>query len=271
MCPHCRAFITIKDKVCPYCGEAVAPRKFLPEGADLIAGIIPSMRFTTTLILLINFGLYIAASLYFMQHSDSESFWSLDTRTLVIFGAKWNPGLVHGQWWRLVTAGFMHVNVVHILMNSWVLFDLGTQVEEAYGTGRMLTIYFMATVLGFYASACWSPAVSAGASAGLFGFIGAMIALGVMHRSPMGAAIRGMYLRWAAYGLVFGMVSGFADNAAHLGGLAAGFGVAYLAGTPRLVAGVWDTFWRLAGWVCIGLTAFSFLKMYLWFAANPLR
>jgi rhomboid protease GluP len=212
----------------------------------------------------------MATTIYSMQHG-SESFWEVDVRTLVAFGAKWNYGLVNGQWWRLVTAGFLHGDVLHILMNSWVLFDLGAQVEEVYGPSRMLAIYFLSSVAGFYASAVWSPAVSVGASAALFGLIGAMIAVGVRHRTPMGAAIRGMYLRWALYGLVFGLVFSRIDNAAHVGGLAAGFGIGYVAETPGLVEGAKEVAWRVASWVCILLTGASFLKMYLWFTANPLR
>ena len=54
-----------------------------------------------------------------------------------------------GQWWRLVTAGFLHGGLFHILMNSWVLFDLGAQVEQVYGARRMLVFYFVSTVGGF--------------------------------------------------------------------------------------------------------------------------
>ena len=74
---------------------------------------------------------------------------NLDVRTLIMFGAKWNMGLAQGEYWRLVTAGFLHGGLIHILMNSWVLFDLGAQVEEIYGSSRMLVIYFVSTVGGF--------------------------------------------------------------------------------------------------------------------------
>jgi rhomboid protease GluP len=271
MCPNCRAFITVKDKICPYCNEPVAPKQEQADGSGMVGGFIPHVRFNTMIILLINFGLYMATTIYAMQGSGEASFMNLDVRTLVAFGAKWNVGIAHGEWWRLVTAGFLHGNILHILMNSWVLFDLGAQVEEVYGASRMLVIYFVSSVLGFVASDMWSPAISVGASAALFGLIGAMIALGVRHRNPMGAAIRGMYVRWAIYGLVFGMISGFTDNAAHIGGLAAGFVIGYLAGTPELRNGAKEVMWRVASWACILLTATSFLKMYLWFVANPLR
>src|SRR6266536_3009834 len=104
----------------------------------------------------------------------------------------------------------------------------------------------------------WSTAVSVGASAGLFGLVGAMIALGVRHRNAMGAAIRGMYLRGAIIGLAFGIVGNFhIDNAAHIGGLAAGFGIAYVAGTPGR-EGVMEKLWRAASWFCILMTVASF-------------
>jgi rhomboid protease GluP len=183
-------------------------------------------------------------------------------------GAKVGLLYLHGEWWRLVTAGFLHGGVFHILMNSWVLFDLGAQVEELYGSSRMLVIYFVSTVGGFYASAWWSPAISVGASAGLFGLVGAMIALGVRNRNAMGSAIRGMYLRGAVIGLAFGMIGAFhVDNAAHVGGLAAGFAIAYIAGSPGR-EGVVENVWRAASWFCILMTVASFLKMYLWFAAS---
>jgi rhomboid protease GluP len=269
MCPHCRAFITTKDRVCPYCNEAVAPRRVSgDDSSQLVGGFIPHFRFNTTIILLLNFGLYIATAIFSMRGGNGDAVMNLDIRSLVLFGAKWNVGLAQGEYWRLVTAGFLHGGLFHILMNSWVLFDLGAQVEELYGSSRMLVIYFLSTVGGFYASALWSPAISMGASAGLMGLVGAMIALGVRHRNAMGAAIRGMYIRGAVVCLAFGMIGAFhIDNAAHVGGLAAGFGVAYLAGSPGR-EGVAENLWRAASWLCILITAMSFLKMYLWFAAN---
>ena len=269
MCPHCRAFITNKDRVCPYCNEAVAPRQTRDDSSGLIGGFIPHFRFNTVIILLVNFGLYMATTLYSMRAGNPEAFMNLDVRTLILFGAKWNLGLIQGEWWRLVTAGFLHGGIIHILMNSWVLFDLGAQVEEVYGTSRMLVIYFLSTIFGYYASAQWSSSVSVGASAALFGLIGAMIALGVRHRSPMGTAIRGMYMRGAFYGLIFGLLPGFhIDNAAHIGGLVAGFGIGYLAGTPSLQNSLTEKLWRIASWSCIVMTVVSFLKMYLWFSQH---
>ena len=277
MCPHCRAFITTDDKVCPYCQEVVGPRAIDRRSpGEIMGGLIPHARFTTIIILLLNFGLYVATVLYSMRAGNEDAWLNIDGRTLLTFGAKlrYGGGMFLGQWWRLVTAGFLHGGLLHIAMNCWVLYDLGAQVEEVYGTSRMIVFYFAGTVLGFYASLWWSPVLSVGASAGLFGLIGAMIALGVGNRHPMGGAIRAHYMRWVVYMLIFGLLPGIrVDNAAHLGGLVAGFGIAYLADLPRLVADSRERFWRIAAWACVAITAFCFMKMFLWFrfAAEQLR
>jgi rhomboid protease GluP len=169
----------------------------------------------------------------------------------------------------LVTAGFLHGGLLHIAMNSWVLFDLGAQVEDVYGPSRLIVVYFLATVCGFLLSTFWTAALSVGASAGLMGLIGAMIALGVRNRhTAAGAAIHGMYIRWAVYILILGVLPGLhIDNAAHIGGLAAGFGVAWLAGTPRVETFWSERLWRAAAAACVVITGGCFLMMYLWFSS----
>src|SRR3954451_571265 len=133
MCPHCRAFIDTSDRVCPYCSESVAPRRAeTSSDATMLGGFIPQARFNTIVILLINTGLYIATAIYSMK-SGEGSLRTIDGQTLLLFGGKYGRAIVQGKWWRLVPAGFLHGGLLHILMNSWVLFDLGAQVEELYG------------------------------------------------------------------------------------------------------------------------------------------
>jgi rhomboid protease GluP len=275
MCPNCRAFITTDDKVCPYCDvrvEARAVDKRAP--ADVLGGLIPHARFTTMMILLVNVGMYIATVLYSM-HANGGGGTDLDSRTLIDFGAKYAPLIFDGQWWRLITAGFLHGGLLHIGMNMWVLFDLGVQVEETYGTSRYLVFYFVSTVCGFLASTWWpfgSP-LSVGASAGIFGLIGAMIALGVRDRSAYGAMVRSVYTRWAMYGLALGILPSlfgisFMDNAAHIGGITSGFVIAYLSGTPRF-SRTTETFWRAAAGISLAITALAFVEMFRWLVSVP--
>jgi membrane associated rhomboid family serine protease len=267
MCPHCRAFITDKDRVCPYCNEKVGARAVDRRNpGDLLGGLIPHARFVTSLLLTINVGMFLMTVLYSMR-SGNGSLLNVDGQTLAFFGDKFSYLIVRGEWWRLVTAGYLHGGLFHIFMNSWVLLDVGAMVEELYGPARMFVIYTVANIAGFYLSYLWSPVPSMGASAAIMGLIAAMIAYGMQHRSAVGDAIKGQYVRWVIWILVIGLLPGFnVDNAAHIGGLIAGFAIGYVAGTPRFEGSPLETLWKVAAGFCVLLTAGCFLEMYLSFA-----
>ena len=258
MCPQCRAFISSDDKVCPYCQTEVAPRVTTRRtSSDALGGMIPHARFTTVVIMLINTGLYIATGLASSRAGGSMS--EPDLRTLVDFGAKYAPEIAQGQWWRLITAGFLHGNLLHILMNMWVLFDLGAQVDDLVGTSRFLAIYLISNITGFTASLFFVPAPSLGASAAIFGLIGAMIGVGLRERGSRGSAIFRFYSRWAIYGIVLSFIPG-TDIAAHIGGLAGGFILGYLAGTPSFSPAI-ERVWQTVAGVTLGVTALAFVEM----------
>jgi rhomboid protease GluP len=266
MCPSCRAFITSSDRVCPYCNEPVGPTYVERMPDRKIGGLIPVAQYTTVLILLINAGLFIATQ------------WLSSTiginMALFAFGGKFGPSIWRDhEWWRLVTAGFLHGGVTHILMNSWALYQLGAQTEELFGTARYLAIYFCATVGGFWLSARMNQGLSIGSSAGIAGLIGAMIAFGVINRSTVGRMIRNFYLQSVVYLIAIGLLPGFnVDNWAHMGGLAAGFAVAYLAGTPIHSTRARESMWRVLAACCVVITAFCFVMVYTHFPAlNQLR
>ncbi len=268
MCPHCRAFITDKDRVCPYCNEKVGTRAIDRRSpGDLLGGLIPHARFVTTTLLTINVGMFLLTVIYSMRSGNGSALLGVDGRTLAYFGDKFNPAIQLGQWWRLVIAGFLHGGLFHIFMNSWVLMDVGAMVEEIYGPARMFVIYTLANIGGFYLSYLWSPVPSMGASAAIMGLIAAMIAFGMQHRSAIGDAIKGQYIRWVIWILIIGLLPGFnVDNAAHIGGLIVGFAVGYLAGTPRYEGAPIEKLWKVAAAFCVLLTAGCFFEMYLSFS-----
>src|SRR4051794_433407 len=94
MCPHCRAFITTKDRVCPYCNESVAPPQVerSTNSGQIFGGLIPNAGYLTILILLINTGLYLATGVYSMK-SGRGSILDPDVQTLFAFGAKYGPAI----------------------------------------------------------------------------------------------------------------------------------------------------------------------------------
>jgi rhomboid protease GluP len=258
MCPNCRAFVTSSDRTCPYCTQAIGPRAIdVRRPAEILGGLIPHAHFTTILILVINFGLFFG-----MMLGDSNAIFAA--------GAKIGPQIFQEhEYWRLVTAGFLHGGWLHILMNSWVLYDLGAQTEQVYGTPRFLVVYFAGTVGGFYLSAVENPLVpSLGSSAGIMGLIGAMIAFGVANRSTIGRAIRNTYGRWVVYIIAFGLIPGLnVDNWAHIGGLAAGFVIGYGAGTPIRSSPAREGMWRSLAALCVLLTMWSFYLAWRNFAS----
>jgi rhomboid protease GluP len=264
MCPHCRAFITTKDKICPYCETRVGPSARDRLGADLVAGIIPTAQFATIVILTLNVGMYLLTSLASMR-SGGGGLMGLDGRTLLQFGASFPPYIFGaGQWWRLLTAGFLHGGLMHILFNSWALMDVGSHAEQIYGTPRMSAIYLLSTMGGFGASAVFTGSLSVGASAGLLGLIGAMIAYGMAHHGPEASMVKQFYVRWLIYILLMGLLPFFhIDNAAHIGGLAVGFAVGWLAGTPDYDGSFRDRLWKTVAGIMVAVTALAFVKMFL--------
>jgi rhomboid protease GluP len=268
MCPNCRAFITTADKVCPYCDAKVGARAIDQRSpADLLGGLIPHARFITVMILLINTGLFLATLIFGMKMGWGDGL-DIDGRVLFAFGGKYREAIIEGQWWRLITAGFLHGGMWHILMNSYGLFIVGSQVEQDFGADRYVVIYIVSTVTGYIASFYWTTALSVGASAGIFGLIGAMIALGMRDKSPRGSAIQNQYIFWAGINLVIGMFGGLAiDNAAHIGGMIGGFALAYIGGTPSYSRPT-ELIWKVAKFASVAVTVVAFGLWFRWLLAN---
>jgi rhomboid protease GluP len=250
MCPSCRAFVTTSDRVCPYCDAQLGARAVDRRApGEILGGLIPQARFTTIMILLINTGLFLAQSL------NPQS-------GLLQWGASLPAPMMEGQWWRLITAGFLHGGILHILMNSWVLFDLGAEVEQIYGTSRLIVFYFVSTVTGFWTSSHFGYHSSVGSSAGIFGLIGAMLAFGVTDKSSLGSAVKALYMRWVIYGLVLSFIPGV-DFWAHIGGLAGGFVTGFLASTPRARLMWKEPLLRVLAGISLVITAAAFGVLYL--------
>jgi len=151
--------------------------------------------------------------------------------TLIEMGAKYNPYILDGEWWRMVTSMFLHIGLLHLVMNMLAIYYLGTIVERIYGNMRFLFIYFLAGIGGGLASFAFSPSVSAGASGAIFGLFGALLFFGLIYKriflQTMGQSVIIILL----INLVFGFSIQQIDMGAHIGGLLAGFiasGILYL-------------------------------------------
>ena len=94
------------------------------------------------------------------------------------------PSISTSQWWRLLTAGFLHGSVLHLLFNVYILWVLGSQLENILGKTKFVVIYFVSLIGGSIASFLFSPfgTYSIGASGAIFGLMGAMLVVGRKKR-----------------------------------------------------------------------------------------
>ncbi|MBI3896523.1 MAG: rhomboid family intramembrane serine protease [Acidobacteria bacterium] len=256
VCPACRSLIDRKQKVCPFCGEEIT--RTLPQQA----------RYTTFLLAanLLLFGFMLVT--FQQQREDGfdigSLFGSLDSYTLVRFGAKYGFLIEGGEWWRFATPIFLHANLIHLAFNTWVLFDLGPAVEALYGSPKFVVLYILSGIAGFAGSFLWQPnAISIGASGALFGLIGAMVAYGYRYRRSSSDSAKNMFVRWAIYGLIYGFLIPGVDNAAHIGGLAAGVAFGSLVSDMPLLTRESIYLWRFLGVLVVLLVAFGFIMIGL--------
>ncbi len=165
--------------------------------------------------------------------ADSLVFEGLWNHPLWMWGGNIPDAVRHGQWWRPITALFLHANWLHIGMNGAALWLFGSAVEKVMGRWRFLVIFFVAGSLGNLVSALWAHYdVSIGASGGAFGVIGAFAVATYQLKSPLYHGIRRQLLLFIGLMVAADFtISGLepqVDNMAHLGGFAAGIALAAL-------------------------------------------
>ena len=132
-------------------------------------------------------------------------------------------GVAEGEWWRLITAGFLHAGLMHLLFNCLALYTLGTPFEALYGRTRYAILLLISLVAGSYASITFNAEnqVSVGASGAIFGLFGALLVVG----RRLGAETRST-LTLLAINTAIAIAIPNIDWRAHLGGLAGGVVVA---------------------------------------------
>ena len=178
-----------------------------------------SRRTPVTLLLLAAIGVMFVAEIL---HGGST-----DPQALVSLGANVPPLVQAGQYWRLVASMFLHIGILHLLVNSWALYQLGALFEILLGSLPLLLVYFASGVAGSISTVFFTRAdLSAGASGAIFGLMGALIAFLLKRRDVLTPQARSLLMQlvgWAVVNVILGFSVPGIDNAAHLGGCAAGF------------------------------------------------
>jgi rhomboid protease GluP len=177
---------------------------------------------TATLALLVaNVLLFVAAALggagWFIPNAAIE----------IAAGSNLGSLTTHGEWWRLVTALFVHFGIIHLLFNMWALAAFGALSERLLGITSFVFVYFVSGIAANLASITLRPSIdTAGASGAIFGILGALLAVYWRNKRTLpftvvraeGTAV----FMFASFALLGGFLYTGVDNAAHLGGLLTG-------------------------------------------------
>jgi len=174
---------------------------------------------------------------YLAMIATGGGFPDTGANTAIAFGSNFGPDTLGGQWWRLLTALFIHWSVLHLAFNMAVLAQTGRVVERLFGHARYTALYLCAGVVASLASLCWHATLdSAGASGAIFGVLGALIAQVLRYPASLPRAVfrqrLAMAVTVAGYGLFNGLREQRVDNAAHVGGLLAGFVLGWVLARP---------------------------------------
>ncbi len=170
----------------------------------------------------------ISSVVYLFSALLSQSLIDMDMQTLVNMGALFGPlTVLKGEWWRLLTAMFLHGGMTHLLMNMFSLYIVGRGVEMYFDTKSYLSIYFFSGIIGGLVSLYMHPvAVGVGASGAIFGVFGALAGFFLAHRDRIASHSKAFMKDFGviiAINLVIGLSIPSIDVSAHIGGLVVGF------------------------------------------------
>jgi rhomboid protease GluP len=235
VCPSCGSLVGVRDEKCYECGRSnpglwgfgPAIRRL---GADfgfrqLVVGACATMWVVTLLMSGASVG----------TGGGILSALSPSTAVLIAFGASGAyPVFVAGRWWTVLSAGWLHAGLLHIAMNMFWVWQMGPAITELFGSSRTVIIYTIGGIAGFTLSSvagAYFPnlpflraaGLTVGASAPVFGLIGALYHYGRKGSSIIRQTAISIIVQAALFGL---LVPGI-DNYAHIGGFAGG----YLAST----------------------------------------
>jgi len=185
----------------------------------------------TTTIIAVNVALFVA------MVASGVSLSKPTNAGLIAWGADYGPLTTGGQPWRLLTNTFIHIGVLHVVLNMVGLWFLGTLIERLLGSLGFIVAYLLSALCGSVLSTWWNPlTVSAGASGAIFGIFGALVAYLLRHRGQipreMLVSLRRFAISFVALNVAFGVKQKGIDVAAHLGGLGGGLLVGLFVGRP---------------------------------------
>jgi membrane associated rhomboid family serine protease len=205
---------------CPECVDEAA--KSLPRSRRVLVMGTPGP--VTRVLVALNLGIFIAELATGGQLGVDLSS-SFASRLVTWGGLQPLQIAFHGEYYRLITATFLHGGLLHVALNMYVLWILGSMLEPPLGSGRFAAVYFVSGLVASATSYWLGPVqqLGVGASGAIFGLLGAWVAFAYRRRdTAFGASQLRQALFWVGLNFVLGFTVGGIDNFAHLGGLVGG-------------------------------------------------
>lgn len=219
-------WIGAQKRLCPNCEQQAGlqrPPDILPPEGE--ASAQPRVKLPPPIATRVLIGINIAV--FLAMAAATREFVDFNTQTVLRWGADFAILTTSGEWWRMLTAMFLHGGILHIAVNMWALRNLGYTAELFYGRRNFLIIYFLSGLAGSAGTMIWNPlSVSVGASGAIFGVAGALAALVYFKKLPVERALLRRDIGSIGGVIIFNLIIGaripVIDNSAHVGGLLAG-------------------------------------------------
>ncbi|MDV3429390.1 MAG: rhomboid family intramembrane serine protease [Bacillota bacterium] len=176
----------------------------------------------TAIIIVINVIAYLITA-YF-----SGNLMDADINVLVALGAKYNPLIKAGEYYRLFTCGFLHGGIIHLALNMIALYSVGPIVEKYFGKVKYIIIYIVSLLLSSVLSYLFSDSVSIGASGAIFGLLGSLLIIGLYNRKRISSDFVRSIINVIVINLIIGFTIPNIDNYGHIGGLLGGVLVTFI-------------------------------------------
>jgi rhomboid protease GluP len=265
ICPNCGSLVGISATRCHQCGTNL---KFSMAAVSKgLSGLFGGRAPVTSALLILNVLMFAVEFMAMAAAGEGGGLvilWGMGGEAAYRLGSSFPYSIfILHEWYRLVTAMYLHGGLIHIGFNLMVLMDIGPVVEELYGSARFFFLYTVTGIVGFLFSAFFGRHPSLGASAPILGLIGLMIAVTTKRGGSQMQQLRSRLVSWVVSIFVFGFLMSGVDNWAHAGGLAAGFllGRVFADHAPMTPSERRTAY--AVGWIAAVVVASSFVVMIL--------
>ncbi len=255
LCPNCKKLISRDEPACPHC-HTTRPGAFWKNNAWSRMFYDPETLIMA--VIYINIGMYVM-SLFLSRKVPQFSFNPLqalspESDSLIFLGATgtYSINQLH-RWWSLVSANYLHGSLLHIFFNMVAFKQVAPFIIREFGTYRLIALYTLGGVIGFFVSYLAGVRLTIGASAAVCSLLGALLFYGWSRGGIYGQVLFKQIGGWIIFLFIFGLIIPGINNWGHGGGIIGGVLMTLVLGYNEKVRE--NAFHKGLGVGCIVITA----------------